>query len=669
MTIFIRQWGNIMNRKTLYIIGRAMLAITAILFLLSIYFIFFDRGEIQTYAEIDHGSLDLTKYDLNEQILNLSNEWDYYPYQLLTSKDFVTSEPEKKDPAKNTENVTYGTFRLVMNGEPNQYYMMSGYSIDYGTKIFVNGSEVLEIGKVADNAQEAVGCANTMIFPVSTDQNGKCELIFQFSNFVHNEGGVQHNYLLSSTENIIDEQNNEEISTDLISCGLILLGAYYLLHASFKLDRTSLCLSLCCFTLSIRNIRFFLGQLLPLNYYWNIGYRIVVIDLIWIAAAMLELMNSIFPGIINKWVHRAFLAAVGISTVVMFLVRSQDCVAMNYKSVIYLAAYLIYFIFCLIRHFIKAKKLTRTDIFTLIGFGILFGAELLEAFYVRRSTEVTHGGYSALAMVAFIMIMMAVTALKERETEVALAQTRQQMKSLEQIDHMKTEFFRNMAHEIRTPLAVTSGYAQRTKHRLEKGINDETNIENLNLIQSESERLADMVNQLLRLSLGTENVENYVRVDVTQLMMDAAAVCRPLLAKNNNLLEVECEDEIFVRSNHNYIMQVMINLASNANRYTKEGTVSFNVVKDSSGMAVFRVSDTGCGIQPEILEHVFENGVSWNGEHGRGLTISKEIVEKNGGRIQVEKTGPEGTVMKFTIPLWKDEKKTEDQKHGADTAD
>ena len=85
-------------------------------------------------------------------------------------------------------------------------------------------------------------------------------------------------------------------------------------------------------------------------------------------------------------------------------------------------------------------------------------------------------------------------------------------------------------------------------------------------------------------------------------------------------------------------------------------------------MAVFRVSDTGCGIQPEILEHVFENGVSWNGEHGRGLTISKEIVEKNGGRIQVEKKGPEGTVMKFTIPLWKDEK-TEDQKHGTDTAD
>jgi len=202
-----------------------------------------------------------------------------------------------------------------------------------------------------------------------------------------------------------------------------------------------------------------------LNYYWNIGYRIVVIDLIWIAAAMLELMNCIFPGVINKWVHRAFLVAVGISTVVMFLVRSQDCVAMNYKSVIYLAAYLIYFVFCLIRHFIKVKKLTRTDIFTLIGFGILFGAELLEAFYVRRSTEVTHGGYSALAMVAFIMIMMAVAALRERETEVALAQTRQQIKSLEQIDHMKTEFFRNMAHEIRTPLAVTSGYAQRTKHR------------------------------------------------------------------------------------------------------------------------------------------------------------------------------------------------------------
>ncbi len=606
----------------------------------------------------ENGTVDLQGYDLQDHLVQVTYQWDYYPYHLYTSADFKTDGPVKKRLEDNTENVTYGTYHLIMKGSPNTSYLMYGYSMDYGTKIYVNGNETIEVGKVADSADKAVGCANTIQFPVYFDQNGNCELIAQFSNFVHNEGGVQRDYLLGTAENIINQQNEDTLSVDIISCGLLLLGAYYALYACVRLSRVSLCLAACCFVLSIRNSRFFLGQLLPLNYDWNIFYRVIVIDLIWIAVAMLELLASLYPKMMNRWIHRAFLCAAAFSTAAMFLVSSKDCVSVNYKSAIYVAVYLLYMIFCLIRYYVRQKHITLSEVITLAGFTVFFGAELVETYWVRRSIAITHGGFSGLAMVVFIMLMMSAASMKERETEAALIAAQEQMASLQQVDSLKTEFFKNMAHEIKTPLTVTSGYAQRTKHRLQRGINDETNIENLDLIQEESERLADMVNQMLKMSLGMENQESYRKVNACQLIMDVAAVCRPLLAKNNNALQMFCEEDIEVKSNHDILMQVLINLATNANRYTKDGIICFEV-KKTENAAVFRVIDNGTGIKSEILEHIFETGVQFNGETGRGLAIAKGIIEKNGGIISVEHTDEDGTSMMFTIPLWKD---TEDEK-------
>ena len=623
----------------------------AVVFLTGIWFAVIAQRVIPTGAVPEDGVLDLSRFDLNREVLSVAPNWDYYPEKLYTSEDFRNGTLEKSSNTDIPKNIPYGTYRLVLKGEASRYYMMCGYSIDYGTKILVNGSQVLELGTVADRAENAVGCANYMSFPLSTDANGQCELIFQFSNFVHDEGGEQYTLLLSTPENIRNYQAREELSVNLVSCGLMLLGAYYLVRAAFRMNRESFWLAVCCFLLSLRNIRFFLGEALPLNYDWQVYYRVVVILLIWIVAAILKLMDSLYPGLTRRGVQTAFAGCVLGSSILMFTVPTRDCVRVSYGSISYLALYLIYFIVVLVRHFIKIKKLQTTDKITLSGFGVLLLAQLAEVILVRRNASVTHGGFTSLAMIAFIMLMMAVLSLKEQETQLALAESRRKLESLEEVDHLKTEFFRNMAHEIRTPLTVTSGYAQRTKHRLQKGLVDEENIQNLDLIQSESERLAVMVNQMLHLSLGMEKQNVRSAVNVRQLMFDVSAVCRPLLLKNNNQLELVCEEDLVVDSNHDTLMQVLINLATNANRYTRDGRICFMVSREEPQMAAFRVSDTGCGIRQDIVDHIFEEGVTWNGDTGRGLAIAKEIIERNGGTIAVEKTGPEGTTMRFTVPL------------------
>ena len=98
------------------------------------------------------------------------------------------------------------------------------------------------------------------------------------------------------------------------------------------------------------------------------------------------------------------------------------------------------------------------------------------------------------------------------------------------------------------------------------------------------------------------------------------------------------------------LLQILINLVVNANKNTQNGTITISASDQEREDAVlFRVSDTGNGISPEILPHIFDEGFSASGSSGLGLTICREAVEAHGGEIWVERTGPEGSVFAFTV--------------------
>lgn len=98
------------------------------------------------------------------------------------------------------------------------------------------------------------------------------------------------------------------------------------------------------------------------------------------------------------------------------------------------------------------------------------------------------------------------------------------------------------------------------------------------------------------------------------------------------------------------ILQVLVNLCANASRHMNGGAVSVTV-KQSGDMAEFTVADTGEGIDPELLPHIFERGVSGDGKSGLGLPICKEVIESFGGEISIESEQGVGTRVIFTLPF------------------
>lgn len=98
------------------------------------------------------------------------------------------------------------------------------------------------------------------------------------------------------------------------------------------------------------------------------------------------------------------------------------------------------------------------------------------------------------------------------------------------------------------------------------------------------------------------------------------------------------------------LLQVFINLVINANRHTQDGVITISASdRERREHVVFRVEDTGSGIDSAQLPHIFEKGYSGDGGSGLGLSICREAVEAHGGILEVERTGPDGTVFMFTV--------------------
>ena len=286
----------------------------------------------------------------------------------------------------------------------------------------------------------------------------------------------------------------------------------------------------------------------------------------------------------------------------------------------------------------------------LSGFLVLLVGLLYEAILTGDSSEVTHYGAAAYGMLGFVFLNAAAINLQIQEREAALIESRSRGEMLERMNRLNMDFLHKVAHELKTPLTVISGYAQLTGMQLAAHhISDETP-GNLKTIQQEAQRLADMVTRLMEYSYGRKSELSFGRVIVSELLENVDAIAAPMCLKNGNTVKIAADSCADVHGNFEMLLQIFINLIVNANKNTQNGTITIRASdRERDGLVLFWVEDTGSGISPEDLPHIFEQGFSASGSSGLGLTICREAVEAHGGEIWVERTGPEGTVFAFTV--------------------
>jgi PAS domain S-box-containing protein len=249
-----------------------------------------------------------------------------------------------------------------------------------------------------------------------------------------------------------------------------------------------------------------------------------------------------------------------------------------------------------------------------------------------------------------------------------------------EIDKMKTDFISTVSHELRTPLTSVLGFASIIKEKLETDVFPIISTEdrklqktikrvadNLNIIVSEAERLTSLINDVLDIAkMEAGKVEWQMQpLDPSELLDWATNSTAGLFETNGLQLVSEIEPGLpQIVGDRNRLLQVLINLISNAVKFTESGCVTCRVKQGHDGVCI-SVIDTGIGIAPEDQPKVFEKfrqvGDTLTDKPkgtGLGLPICKQIIDHHGGRIWVESEPGKGSVFSFIIPTYASDPKT-----------
>ncbi len=222
----------------------------------------------------------------------------------------------------------------------------------------------------------------------------------------------------------------------------------------------------------------------------------------------------------------------------------------------------------------------------------------------------------------------------------------------------KSQFVANMSHELRTPLNAIIGYSEIVKEdALERG--DEASAKDLDRVVLAARHLLTLINDILDLSkIEAGKMElSLETVDIAALLSEVSATVGPMAGANRNKLVVtRAEDAIGLRTDPVKLRQCLLNLLSNACKFTKNGRVSLSVGRTEAGDLWFEVSDTGIGMTPAQTKLLFNAFTQADasitrefGGTGLGLMLTRRMAQLLGGDVSVSSEAGKGSTFKLAV--------------------
>ena len=245
------------------------------------------------------------------------------------------------------------------------------------------------------------------------------------------------------------------------------------------------------------------------------------------------------------------------------------------------------------------------------------------------------------------------------QAEIELRQAKEAAKSASRV---KSSFLANMSHELRTPLNAIIGYSEiLLEDATDRG--DKTSMGDLEKIQGAGKHLLGLINDILDLSkIEAGRMDVYLEhVFLTRLIDEVKTIVEPMMKKNSNTLAIDCPQDIgSLQTDLTKLKQSIINLLSNAAKFTKDGTVTLRLAhetRDGAPWIKFEVADSGIGMTDEQMGRLFQafaqadSSTTRNfGGTGLGLTITRHFCAMLGGSIEVKSKPGQGSTFSILLP-------------------
>ena len=250
-----------------------------------------------------------------------------------------------------------------------------------------------------------------------------------------------------------------------------------------------------------------------------------------------------------------------------------------------------------------------------------------------------------------------------KKREIATQKARESQADAIRANEVKSDFLANMSHELRTPLGIIMGYVELIQEDLKDG-EAMVQPEDLTTISNAGHHLLHLINGVLDISkIESGQMEVYpVSVDIKHLLKELKLTVQPLIKENNNSLLVEMSEGIdHLVADEVKLQQCLLNLLSNAAKFTKNGTITLRVYRKSWNNGIesfyFEVEDTGIGMKEEQTEMIFQAFTQADtsttrkyGGTGLGLAITKSFCQIMGGDVTVTTEVGKGSCFKMRLP-------------------
>ena len=235
----------------------------------------------------------------------------------------------------------------------------------------------------------------------------------------------------------------------------------------------------------------------------------------------------------------------------------------------------------------------------------------------------------------------------------------------EEANLAKSTFIANMSHELRTPLSAIIGYSEMMLEEIEDGGDSTSLAADMLKIENNARHLLGLINDVLDLSkVESGKMEIYAEdFDVEPVMRELATTVESLVGKKNNRLDLHLASDLgTMRSDLTKVRQVLLNLISNAAKFTEDGTITLAVSRevqvDGVDRVIFRIADSGIGMSEEQLAKLFQrfqqadsSTTRMFGGTGLGLSLTKAFTDMLGGDVEVDSVPGEGSTFTVRLPV------------------